>query len=1381
MKQASNSFTGGLVTDLHPLMSDKTQLTDALNATLVTFNGNEMMLQNEMGNTLIQDSATGNIMGLSPGFIPVGLKEHGGIMYIASVNKAGEGEIGTIPSPIIRDFYKRKNTYQVNQNIPINSGLVQISNKIYPKDKFMANLQLSFGKTDNDGNLEYYGDAIIGNQYWKNSFLSQDLGNPSYDPSDLIVERKVITTDNTPLLELTDPNVPNGVLAITTAESTMPEQLYIYGDNYTLNGYMRSEFIEKQEFDVYLQEPDYYYECGIKNSDTGNILSGQGMQFSLFGENGQNLKAEFEFTMTVTSFGESIVVTVDLKEDPSNVDQYIDKYNSFTIPANSEFPIRVIGYPFNSQSSKVQIKPEYHLSGNGELHWGMYNISFSRHSERAFNDTTFDGELRSLYTPLISYSEPLEYIDIVGEEEPIKLFSNKGIYRMNLYSCGQNLSVEAAPSLLTPQQYEFEGNIYTSKYWFTHYQYPNNLFPKDLLNVTLNGGFKSFPTTYKPGYLAVRLNVESPADNFNMLPRKIDPVDTPITVKWFDAELGDTYYSYFSGFYYRTQSGLYIDRLKNITVTNETTNQQVPLLLYDNPEDVSTSIDCYYFNQIGDSDTQPEYVYDYGLNVKFLNTSLETGYDRLNVLYKQIDGGLFQKQSADDDCVFLLTSVSNINTHRQTELESSTVGIDEKPHPGLFCAQIGGNTSYKDWHRLDLDYYDQYDNFQGHFSLKFNPFLNDVFGTNTGLKEVEQSNFYTIGKKVTFSATSATSITFTPTETDAAQATCPVPRQNISNTPAHHFDSPNITQYGNKAPNMFQSAYDGETIFSRKSTVLTAGYKCDSEVLNTFKEQLNKYIPEEYRNVPHIYGPNYLQSTIDGVELEGEVRYKYSTISKEGDLPEYIQLGWWDTGWQSAGKAHYTTKTPSQIIAYADAMYKEDTKIQLYKNASFTETTDFYFANTDSNNILNTIYFQDPDFENPEDNKKLFTINNNSIEGFWKSAPFNSLLPTINVSIREYRSNADAYTWDLHSGTFGTQERKHIGYLNSFKKDTQLKLSHMFELPSVTLSLVESVTFDPKYEVSPYFLLKESESEYISLLSDVPYLCNFEIGADGRPYDYVHYSVSADEGIDSKIPLSYTVDESVALNFRVFDTDIDIKESLDAGIYVFYIQKCTCNLSNNDPISLDITVNETKYQLPVCATTVEIIKDGSTVDIENSGDGNGEEINIYMPYVIIVPNTTDVLINASGYKYTSYGLFRLTAVPDEDIKGLLLNSEGNTQYVYSHLDYMKKIVENASKLESGVLTYNYIQKLGVFFRSCYSFMDGKYKNGKIEALSNPYTEETSNFVSGPFIPNNSYTLPVQVIITDENEAYYRLQGYLRDNIYLPNSPSVSVTVIKNIS
>ena len=55
-----------------------------------------------MGNTLIQDTQTGNVMGLSEGFVPVGMKEYGGVLYIASYNPdTKEGEIGTIPSPRI--------------------------------------------------------------------------------------------------------------------------------------------------------------------------------------------------------------------------------------------------------------------------------------------------------------------------------------------------------------------------------------------------------------------------------------------------------------------------------------------------------------------------------------------------------------------------------------------------------------------------------------------------------------------------------------------------------------------------------------------------------------------------------------------------------------------------------------------------------------------------------------------------------------------------------------------------------------------------------------------------------------------------------------------------------------------------------------------------------------------------------------------------------------------------------------------------------------------------------------------------------------------------------------------------------------------------------
>jgi hypothetical protein len=69
-------------------------LTDALNATLLTKNGNEAILQNDMGNRRVDNAY------LPSGYTPVGIKEHGGIIYIASYNPiTNKSQIGSFPSP----------------------------------------------------------------------------------------------------------------------------------------------------------------------------------------------------------------------------------------------------------------------------------------------------------------------------------------------------------------------------------------------------------------------------------------------------------------------------------------------------------------------------------------------------------------------------------------------------------------------------------------------------------------------------------------------------------------------------------------------------------------------------------------------------------------------------------------------------------------------------------------------------------------------------------------------------------------------------------------------------------------------------------------------------------------------------------------------------------------------------------------------------------------------------------------------------------------------------------------------------------------------------------------------------------------------------------
>jgi hypothetical protein len=81
---------------------------------MTTYNGNELILQNDMGNTTLQckeEISKNNFVlktvQLSPGFQPIGMKEHGGILYILSQKdtKNADGtikhefEIGSFPGP----------------------------------------------------------------------------------------------------------------------------------------------------------------------------------------------------------------------------------------------------------------------------------------------------------------------------------------------------------------------------------------------------------------------------------------------------------------------------------------------------------------------------------------------------------------------------------------------------------------------------------------------------------------------------------------------------------------------------------------------------------------------------------------------------------------------------------------------------------------------------------------------------------------------------------------------------------------------------------------------------------------------------------------------------------------------------------------------------------------------------------------------------------------------------------------------------------------------------------------------------------------------------------------------------------------------------------
>ena len=91
---AKNTFGDGLLIDFAPDNTQATCLTHALNATLLTMNGNELSLQNDMGNGRVETAY------LPEGYIPVGTCAFGDIIYIASYNPlTNKSQIGCFSSP----------------------------------------------------------------------------------------------------------------------------------------------------------------------------------------------------------------------------------------------------------------------------------------------------------------------------------------------------------------------------------------------------------------------------------------------------------------------------------------------------------------------------------------------------------------------------------------------------------------------------------------------------------------------------------------------------------------------------------------------------------------------------------------------------------------------------------------------------------------------------------------------------------------------------------------------------------------------------------------------------------------------------------------------------------------------------------------------------------------------------------------------------------------------------------------------------------------------------------------------------------------------------------------------------------------------------------
>lgn len=168
-KQAVNSFSKGLITDLNPLSAPADILIEARNIDYLTTEGDQIILQKRIGNDpeVWIDGDTKTVVTLSPGFKPLAVKELNNIAYILGYNeKDNLGEIGTFPSP---DYNKFKLHAVIGGTIPFDAE-VEITSSF-------------------DDGLEDESLFSISPDYWKDEYIPID-GSVSDKTYTIVVTNK---------------------------------------------------------------------------------------------------------------------------------------------------------------------------------------------------------------------------------------------------------------------------------------------------------------------------------------------------------------------------------------------------------------------------------------------------------------------------------------------------------------------------------------------------------------------------------------------------------------------------------------------------------------------------------------------------------------------------------------------------------------------------------------------------------------------------------------------------------------------------------------------------------------------------------------------------------------------------------------------------------------------------------------------------------------------------------------------------------------------------------------------------------------------------------------------------------------------------------------
>jgi len=470
---AINTFTDGLVSDLNAITTPNSVLTDVKNGTILTFNGNELVLQNDMGNTDL--GVNSNIdttkVSLSEGFIPVGVKEHGGIIYIVSHNPSSkETEIGSFPSPGYASLIDNSQPTLANYNIEINKT-VKLSNKeLTVGDPFIIQFAGTYPtELSYKDNKKYYKPHIIAITASGEIDITDIIGyipdsDYNFKYGDYYTFNAEVSTHKTYVY----PNIKNGKIGI----------------KFTLEG------IEKFELTNTKKHPEAFPEGIIEVNGNYTIkftkfIATEGSLFKI-----SKIELKYNIYDNITS-NLNFTGSLNYPAAPSSSlvsSGYINNTESilsFNFGTNRdvtlEYTITPIDHTYTYEFLNKVIKntidlSKSYLSWSINPKWDNY-VSIPQNFTIDYTNTIIpESEIRHDYTNQFNYPDPHLTTDYISKWEvanPLSLSSHKykditligNIYWTNLItnSIGTNIELFVVTVLGTPYLVDMTGNAALTK------------------------------------------------------------------------------------------------------------------------------------------------------------------------------------------------------------------------------------------------------------------------------------------------------------------------------------------------------------------------------------------------------------------------------------------------------------------------------------------------------------------------------------------------------------------------------------------------------------------------------------------------------------------------------------------------------------------------------------------------------------------------------------------------------------------------------------------------------------------------------------------------------------------------------------------------------